>query len=122
MDYKKYKRVPNLLRKYRIASGLKQKEVARKLGLKGTGKIYRWESGESGIVQILFQAANAPWVDSMMRSVIDDIVSCSIVCYTRSSRQGWRRNKQGIGRAYQRELQQTNGGLCCYTNGACGHN
>jgi len=27
---------------------------------------------ETAIVQILFQAANAPWVDSMMRAVIDD--------------------------------------------------
>jgi DNA helicase HerA-like ATPase len=29
------------------------------------------KSDETGIVQILFQAANAPWVDSMMRAVID---------------------------------------------------
>jgi hypothetical protein len=30
------------------------------------------KSDETGIVQILFQAADAPWVDSMMRAVIDD--------------------------------------------------
>jgi DNA helicase HerA-like ATPase len=29
------------------------------------------KSDETGIVQILFQAANAPWADSMMRAVID---------------------------------------------------
>jgi len=40
-----YKKVPNNLRKYRKAIGLKQKEIARILGLKNSGMISRWEKG-----------------------------------------------------------------------------
>lgn len=40
-----YKLVPNCLRRYRRARGLKQKEVARILGLKSTSMISRWEKG-----------------------------------------------------------------------------
>jgi transcriptional regulator with XRE-family HTH domain len=47
MDYKTYQRIPNCLRKYRIASGLKQKDVARKMGLRSASRISRWEKGES---------------------------------------------------------------------------
>jgi transcriptional regulator with XRE-family HTH domain len=36
----------NLLRKYRKARGLKQKEVAKILGIKNTSLISRWENGE----------------------------------------------------------------------------
>ncbi|HEY3489577.1 MAG TPA: helix-turn-helix transcriptional regulator [Candidatus Deferrimicrobiaceae bacterium] len=36
----------NLLRKHRKARGLKQKEVARLLGIKNTSLISRWENGE----------------------------------------------------------------------------
>ena len=39
------KKVPNNLRKYRKAIGLKQKEVAQILGLKNSGMISRWEKG-----------------------------------------------------------------------------
>jgi len=39
------KRIPNSLRKYRRASGLTQKKVARILGVKNTSLISRWESG-----------------------------------------------------------------------------
>jgi transcriptional regulator with XRE-family HTH domain len=41
------KRIPNSLRKYRKASGLKQKDVARLLGLKSPSLISRWEKGIS---------------------------------------------------------------------------
>lgn len=37
--------MPNCLRKYRRARGLKQKEVAEILGLKSTSMISRWEQG-----------------------------------------------------------------------------
>jgi len=40
-----YKKIPNNLRRYRKAIGLKQKEVARILGLKNSGMISRWEKG-----------------------------------------------------------------------------
>lgn len=45
MKNAKYKRIPNCLKKYRRASGLKQKEVAKILGLKSTSMISRWEKG-----------------------------------------------------------------------------
>jgi len=41
------KRIPNSLRKYRKAAGLKQKEVAKLLGLKSQSLISRWEKGIS---------------------------------------------------------------------------
>ncbi len=37
--------VPNCLRKHRKARGLKQKDVAKILGLKSASMISRWESG-----------------------------------------------------------------------------
>jgi transcriptional regulator with XRE-family HTH domain len=40
-----YKNIPNCLRKYRKAIGLKQKDVAKIIGLKNSGIISRWEKG-----------------------------------------------------------------------------
>jgi len=40
-----YKKIPNCLRIYRKARGLKQKEVAEILGLKSASLISRWEKG-----------------------------------------------------------------------------
>lgn len=37
--------IPNYLKKYRRARGLKQKEVAELLGLKSASMISRWEKG-----------------------------------------------------------------------------
>jgi transcriptional regulator with XRE-family HTH domain len=45
MDNKTGRRIPNLLRKYRRARGLKQKEVARILNFKSQSRISRWEKG-----------------------------------------------------------------------------
>ena len=39
------RRIPNSLKKYRKAAGLKQKDVAKILGLKSTSMISRWEKG-----------------------------------------------------------------------------
>ena len=39
------KTIPNCLRRYRKARGLKQKEVARILGLESASMISRWERG-----------------------------------------------------------------------------
>ena len=47
MKHTKNKRIPNSLRKYRKARGLKQKEVANILGLKSSSMISRWERGHS---------------------------------------------------------------------------
>ncbi len=40
-----YKGIPNCLRRYRKARGLKQREVAEILGLKSGSSISRWERG-----------------------------------------------------------------------------
>jgi len=40
-----FKKVPNNLRRYRKAVGLKQKDVAEILNLKSAGMISRWEKG-----------------------------------------------------------------------------
>jgi transcriptional regulator with XRE-family HTH domain len=40
-----YRKIPNNLRKHRKAIGLKQKDVAKILGLKNCGMISRWEKG-----------------------------------------------------------------------------
>jgi len=40
-----YKTVPNCLRRYRRARGLKQRDVAQILELKSTSMISRWEKG-----------------------------------------------------------------------------
>ena len=45
MKIKSRKNFPNLLRKYRRERGLKQKDVARILGLKSTSRISKWENG-----------------------------------------------------------------------------
>jgi len=47
MKTKGYKRTFNSLRKYRKARGLKQKDVAKILGLKSASIISRWENGLS---------------------------------------------------------------------------
>jgi len=39
------KRIPNLLRRYRKARGLNQKQAARILGIRSTSMISRWERG-----------------------------------------------------------------------------
>lgn len=45
MEKVEYKRIPNNLRKYRKAIGLRQNDVAKILGLKNSGMISRWENG-----------------------------------------------------------------------------
>jgi len=45
MEKVDFKKVPNNLRRYRKAVGLKQKDVAEILNLKSAGMISRWEKG-----------------------------------------------------------------------------
>lgn len=47
MDYEKCRKIPNLLKKHRKISGLKQKDVAKILELKSSSLISRWEKGLS---------------------------------------------------------------------------
>ncbi len=45
MENDRYKKLPNRLKKYRRVRGLKQKEVAKILGLKSASMLSRWEKG-----------------------------------------------------------------------------
>ena len=45
MEKVEFKKIPNNLRRYRKAVGLKQKDVAEILNLKSAGMISRWEKG-----------------------------------------------------------------------------
>lgn len=45
MEKINYRKIPNLLRKYRRERGLKQIEVAKILGFKSTSRISKWENG-----------------------------------------------------------------------------
>jgi transcriptional regulator with XRE-family HTH domain len=45
MKEEKQKLIPNNLRRWRKISGLTQKQVAKKLALKSTAEISRWETG-----------------------------------------------------------------------------
>ena len=45
MKNTKHKSIPNCLRRYRKARGLKQRDVAKVLGLKSASMISRWENG-----------------------------------------------------------------------------
>lgn len=74
------KRVPNSLRKYRRARGLKQKEVAEILGLKNTSMISRWERGfvlpkPVNIFKLaaLYRTMTDALFMDLLRSVKDDI-------------------------------------------------
>jgi transcriptional regulator with XRE-family HTH domain len=46
MERTDYRKIPNLLRRYRKSRGLRQKEVAKILGLKSGSRISKWEKGE----------------------------------------------------------------------------
>jgi len=64
----KQKRIHNLLRKYRKASGFKQLEVAKLLGLKSSSRISRWEKG-SCIPNII----NAFKLSILYRTMVDGL-------------------------------------------------
>lgn len=76
------KRIPNCLRKYRKAVGLKQKEVAEILGLKNSGMISRWEKGIclpslinaiklAGIYSVLVDALFFPLIRMIKRKIME---------------------------------------------------
>ncbi len=68
MDYEMYRCIPNTLRKYRRASGLKQQDVAAMLGIKSSSRISRWEKGE-GIPNLV----NAMKLAILYRSMVDSL-------------------------------------------------
>jgi len=82
MKNAEFKKIPNCLRKYRKVIGLKQKEVARILGLKNSGMISRWEKGVclpcllnafklAGLYSVLVDALFFPLIRLIKRKVMD---------------------------------------------------
>jgi transcriptional regulator with XRE-family HTH domain len=76
------KKVPNNLRKYRKAIGLKQKDVAKVLGLKNSGMISRWENGAclpsllnafklAGLYCVLVDALFFPLIRLIKRKIME---------------------------------------------------
>lgn len=68
MVYGDYKKIPNLLRKYRKANGYKQIDVAKMLGIKSSSKISRWEKGES-----IPNLVNAFKISILFRVMVDSL-------------------------------------------------
>jgi len=66
MDYKSYKKIPNLLRKYRRVRGLSQKQVAAILGLKSASRVSSWEKG-----RCIPSLVNAIRLSILCRSMVD---------------------------------------------------
>jgi transcriptional regulator with XRE-family HTH domain len=76
------KKVPNNLRKYRKAIGLKQSDVAQILGLKNSGMISRWEKGGclpnlinafklAGVYSVLADALFFPLIRLIKRKIME---------------------------------------------------
>ena len=76
------KNIPNNLRRYRKAVGLKQKDVAEILNLKSAGMISRWEKGIclpslnnviklSGIYCVLVDALFFPLIRLIKRKIME---------------------------------------------------
>ncbi len=72
--------VPNCLRKYRKARGLKQKDVAKILGIKSASMVSRWEKGLCmpntlnlfRLATLYRTMADALFID-MVRALRDDV-------------------------------------------------
>ena len=75
MEYRAYKRIPNVLRKYRRASGLKQLDVAKILGMKSSSRISRWEKGD-GVPNIVNVFKLAVLYRVMVDSLFIDLLRC----------------------------------------------
>jgi len=77
-----FKKIPNNLRKYRKAIGLKQKDVAKILDLKNSGMISRWEKGRclpgmlnafklAGLYCVLVDALFFPLIRVIKRKIME---------------------------------------------------
>ena len=82
MEKVEYKRIPNNLRKCRKAIGLRQKDVAKILGLKNSGMISRWEKGVclpsllntiklAGLYCVLVDALFFPLIREVKRKIME---------------------------------------------------
>ncbi|HTY11515.1 MAG TPA: helix-turn-helix transcriptional regulator [Bacteroidota bacterium] len=66
MSIQTYKKIPNLLRKYRRIRGLNQKEIAAILGLRSASLVSRWEKG-----RCIPSLMNAIRLAILCRSMVD---------------------------------------------------
>jgi transcriptional regulator with XRE-family HTH domain len=77
-----YRNIPNCLRKYRKAIGLKQKDVAKILNLRSSGMISRWEKGVclpsllnafklAGLSSVLVDALFFPLIRLIKRKIME---------------------------------------------------
>ena len=75
-------KIPNNLRRYRKAIGLKQKDVAEILNLKSAGMISRWENGVclpsllnafkiAGLYSVLVDALFFPLIRMIKRKIME---------------------------------------------------
>jgi len=82
MKKAEFKKIQNNLRKYRKAIGLKQREVAKILGLKNSGMISRWEKGAclpglvnafklAGLYSVLVDALFFPLIQVIKRKIME---------------------------------------------------
>lgn len=76
------KKIPNNLRRYRKAIGLKQKDVAEILNVKSAGMISRWEKGAclpsllnafklAGLYSVLVDALFFPLIRMIKRKIME---------------------------------------------------
>ena len=82
MEKVETKKIPNNLRRYRKAVGLKQKDVAEILNLKSAGMISRWEKGVclpsllnalklAGVYSVLTDALFFPLIRLIKRKIME---------------------------------------------------
>lgn len=88
MEFRPYKNIPNLLRKYRRIKGYNQKDVAKKLGLKSPSLISRWEHGVyiPGIVNaarlsVIYEVPVDELFKDHRKQVIKDIIERELYLY-----------------------------------------
>jgi len=75
------KRIPNLLRRYRKARGLSQRQAARILGIGSTSMISRWEKGISlpntlnvFKLALLYRTMADPMFPDLTRMLRDELI------------------------------------------------
>jgi DNA-binding XRE family transcriptional regulator len=76
MQNYKSKRVPNGLRKHRVAADLTQQQIARILGLKQHATVAQWESGSrlpSLITAFKLAAIHSVYVEALFFDLMDSI-------------------------------------------------
>jgi DNA-binding XRE family transcriptional regulator len=76
MRYHEYKKIPNGLRKHRLAANLTQKQIADILGIEQEGKIALWENGSrlpNLITAFKLAAIHSVYVEALFYDLMDTI-------------------------------------------------